>query len=979
MTNFATDAGALVTPMTGPEMLNGLACGTLSIGQLNWLFKQLYAVSSPEKFVTAFQNYNAATNTGQLLMNDGSVVPVDFTAVIADAVASGGTGGAREWYIDPDPAIGNDANTGARGSPFRTLAHLFTVAAPFAVIIPAPNCQFKEQVIAPYPYIWRADGGAPFTFQCFDKLTAVWTVDATYANTFHSTYNQLWGAGYNPAVVAGQGQSQRMLIDGRQLTEVALNTSPVDGFTFSSEAACLAFVNANPGFFYAKQASGGRMEKNWDVGTTELWVHTWTNDSPAVHNVSIGQREAPQFAEYSTIVNPRIFGGVGHNGAIWRNCRVVTPEIWYPLHHSNFCAGSELDDPLVYGGNLLHGGYAFHSFNLSGGTTAKRKTRIRRPKIIDYYGGFNALFGCHGTDGSGNPVIDELIVEGLYAFNVAGLATGSDIKNRVTFIDPVMINAVGMVVDSSTDMFDPVFVSGTMGDTNCFGIGNGETLNVYGGSINAGRYLWQTGGGGTMNFYDMIAHCRGDQPNVRWFQDTGGVTAVTMTRCIVGSMSGDDRNEVFGGYSSNGGSSYAFTDCHLSGIYPAGLPNTTIVRTVVGGKLDFVFDNRGVLSLGPDNVRTLLGHMVVGVATVNTHPYFYGLPHWTLTSKNMYALGSAAVSLQYPLWPNNLAATLNGVVPIVSAAGNFLVVFGDAAKLYRYDWGVTGAIVPVGGRTMNWKHAVNVQDAVNSAGIYNDKTWLLGDDGSITEYEPATNTLTNRASGVAWPMRGGHRMNGNTILAWGGDAVTDTSPFSTGTQGGIIRSTDGGVTWALSLAFGDTFVGGEAVGNMAYGVRCGTYVNGQWVVFGTRGTMLTSPDGAPGSWTVRPLPHIDVRACVAEQTTKKIIFGGSGILRNARTAPLYMLDASPSAVDTSLWKRTGLDHPLHTIKHITVENNAQEYLSARETVRWQITGHFAEYATSSNGYGWERGRLDVNVPTAQVNPYAKRSVGLLPA
>jgi hypothetical protein len=42
MTDFATDPGAIVSPMTPTEMAIGLACGTLSIGQLNWLFQNAF-------------------------------------------------------------------------------------------------------------------------------------------------------------------------------------------------------------------------------------------------------------------------------------------------------------------------------------------------------------------------------------------------------------------------------------------------------------------------------------------------------------------------------------------------------------------------------------------------------------------------------------------------------------------------------------------------------------------------------------------------------------------------------------------------------------------------------------------------------------------------------------------------------------------------------------------------------------------------
>ena len=116
MTDFATDPGAQVTPMTPAELATGLTCGTLSIGQLNWIFQQLFAGTvnlvdcngdplpaaaavatcadlaaaiaaiPADKFVQGLQSYNPTTNIMTMLMSDGSTVDIDMTTLLADAI-----------------------------------------------------------------------------------------------------------------------------------------------------------------------------------------------------------------------------------------------------------------------------------------------------------------------------------------------------------------------------------------------------------------------------------------------------------------------------------------------------------------------------------------------------------------------------------------------------------------------------------------------------------------------------------------------------------------------------------------------------------------------------------------------------------------------------------------------------------------------------------------------------------------------------
>jgi len=82
MTDFATDPGATVTPMTPTEMVDGFVCGTMELGQLNWLFNQLFAgttasyidcngapIADGDAIMTCAHPYRSSRVSGQINVN----------------------------------------------------------------------------------------------------------------------------------------------------------------------------------------------------------------------------------------------------------------------------------------------------------------------------------------------------------------------------------------------------------------------------------------------------------------------------------------------------------------------------------------------------------------------------------------------------------------------------------------------------------------------------------------------------------------------------------------------------------------------------------------------------------------------------------------------------------------------------------------------------------------------------------------------
>lgn len=422
------------------------------------------------------------------------------------------------------------------------------------------------------------------------------------------------------------------------------------------------------------------------------------------------------------------------------------------------------------------------------------------------------------------------------------------------------------------------------------------------------------------------------------------------------------------------------TDSHFVGLNLNSAGSSAVLSNVTtGGKSHIFHDKDGIPRLGPDNFRDQLGNVVLGLSAWAINLFgSAGQYAYALTSRGIYQIASNNEGRRL-VWekPANLAFSGCTMVP---GSTTYLVMFGPNGTLYKMVLGgTTPTAVAVGGRTTDWIAAVN-SGYLGTTG--DGKTWLLGGDGSITEYDAVNDTLTDRTSNVTFPLTGGHRQ-GSTILVWGGNPSGATD----GTAGGVIVSTDTGASWGTSLARADNTPSGIGA-TYAYRVRCGTYVNGQWVLFGARGTMLTSTTGATGSWAARSLRYdIDVRFCASDNitsgtvgtpTAKRILIGGdaNGGTNLGRGQALVLIDTTPSNTDPTLWTFQNVEVPVSAVGGIAFVANWQQNTAI---FRWVIAGRVAEWAHSEDSRNWRRSRaLPVGQYTPLLRPEAKRISSLLP-
>lgn len=884
------------------------------------------------------------------------------------------TPSAGIWYLDP--AIGSDTNDGMTpATPFLTMAKVLTVALDHDTVRAAPGAVLTEQwgvnstgTASTYSTIlnFEGDPGAPCVFQLMDKTLAAWTNDGTGNNTYTATIPHAWG-GAGAKLGAGSAFAPRLLLGAEQLTEIRIMSSVADANTdVLTEAAALVKVRATPGTFYVQGRNGSNAIVGWESGDQVYYVHAANNAAPnaAGRQVSFGNRIAPIFNPKSVIKDVVIYGGCAHNGVVWRNCLIERASIYFPAHHAQFVGGSTVIDVMVYGANKTQGGFAFHSFDFN--TVAPRGTKVIRPRIIDYWGGFNALFGCHGTGATGNPVVDMVEVHDLFGFNVASLGGGQDIKHGVVFHRPVLINSAGVdggvtltngMTSAKLVINDGIMIQGSMANGQAFVRFPTEAaatleLNRCSIAVNEMKLLINDdASGGTVTFNDCLVLVKGDHPNARFIQNNGNWAALNFNRTIISTDQADDDHTIYAITNASATSPINLTDSHYSGLNFAGTGTLTQTRTTTGGRSHLFRDRQGATDLGQDHFRDLLGEVTIGVCTFNVNLFGSSSRNvYVLTNRSLMEWQNGQPPIRRASVPDGV--TFNGCAYVFGST-KYVLCFGPNGTLYKSAFETNSLTqVAAGGRTTNWIAAVNT-GSVDTAG----KTWLLGSDGSITEYNALTDTFTDRTSGVAFPLTGGV-MSGTTVLVWGGDEIGTAA----GTAGGVRVSTDSGVTWAVSLANGDATPAN--IGTWAYRVRCGCRENGQFVLLGSKGTMLVSTTGASGSWTARALRRdIDVKFCAADDlsngnqssTPRRILIGGVSRQGGERSRTSLMGIINATDASTANWDFNTIQSPVSAVGGVAFVSSwtSGAYPSI---FQWIAVGKHPEIARSEDGRSWVKTR-----------------------
>ncbi len=796
----------------------------------------------------------------------------------------------KTWFVDP--VAGNDGNAGTAALPFLTFTKAVQASAEGDLIRGKPRAgtvTVKEDFDAS-AYTNREFRAPGYVFNAYNAHAGAFTLSS--GNLWSTTISHLFGG----VGVRDTGNANKVYTglfgDDRIYRSIEIGAAGI-----TDVASAKAYVAANPFTYFVEGSSFSGLLSNrvngWAQGNHTYWVNPGAGINPSARTWKAQQRAQPRFGTGWTLGAFTVFGGRNHNGVEMMDANLDGRiEIWYPACHGSFVAGVQGIGPIVRGRNPnASAGYAFHCFN---GGARKRRTYLQNPQLFDYTETLDNAFGGHGS-GQGNDIIEMLEVDDLYAVNINGIGGSGETTYGNLFRRMKVYGCASGAITNNTSLVEPQILHNGSGSSSLWAApAAGQVVNVYGGSsVTNPEGLWANGSTtGTINFFDHKTITGGERVLGRWWSATAGT--FNFTRCLIQAEGGGAAGFAWG---AANGSTATLTDSAAAGVtWPTA---TTFTRTQRGGNIGLTRGPDGlVAATDGDRIEQALGEAVLGVAWPENTSVAYAL-----TNKGVYLQGGASVIWASPRWAALAAYSLNGCVGAYKQfVGNWFVAFGPNSTLLRYgvNDGVTASPTVIDTSAVpgkNWTAAIT--------GGTDGKIWLLASDGSITECDVSTPSVTARTSGVTYPLTGGVR-NGAVIIATGSDAVG-----SAGTAGGAVVSSDTGATWAATLAAADAAPAG--IGAWAVRAKAATFVNGVYCLLGARGMLLTSTTGLTGSWTSRGVKtDAGIRTAASDPTNKRIVWGGdAGLGPNYRGGSFGMIDAS--AADPANWTHLPLPLPVSAI------------------------------------------------------------------
>jgi hypothetical protein len=745
------------------------------------------------------------------LIDAGSIAGTEVLEIVQSGnsrkvTAANLRSGPRVWYVD---TAGTDGGLGTYDAPLETLSHAVSRAVEGDIIRCGPGLIVREEIdFTAKKLTIEGTPGAPITIINIDDFAGTWTL-AGAANRYTATISHDWGgAGVKNA--ASQ-YAPSLFQNGIRLQEVRAESGS-EAFQFASEAAALAYVEANEGTFYVAGLNGSEYSAGWEQGNQVYHVHRFGGGNPNSDTWSVAQRTGINFKTGSTIRNLDIVGCVYSVAIQGYDCLYENVRIFFPGMHGFILGGSTAIDCAVYGGNKSMIGYhAFHGIS----NAYRELTYLKRPTVIDFKGPSCSAIGCHG-------VVDEVEILGLYEIddlfceNVAevinnGEETGAVILRRCRARN---CDAIGYM--SCDVRFDGPEIS----CNNQSGVNTGltrvpkagKTLSFYGPGFISGENfpLYSTTPNlGAFYAQEMSFMFSNNGSTRLWCNATAQSDGFEFVRCAFraeGRLAGAQlfTSEV------NVLTPFTMTDCILDGCLPPS--HATLTRTFTGDariRKDGVGIHTLINAPLPDTGETLIDVAAPTAAFASITSFV------AVTDKRIWTLGDQAGNGGVPV-PVDLAdgEVANGVV----FCGTKVVVYGDDGLVYVSASGSGDSFAAVtSGLSTNFVGAVSALDG---------KAYLLGDAGEIYLYDPAGPTFTAKTSGVTYPLKGGY-YDGSEFVVVGGNGSSD---------GGILNSTDGN-TW--TEVYSST--------SSEYLIDA-TKINSVWVAVTSRSSLLlTSSDGA--SWT----------------------------------------------------------------------------------------------------------------------------------
>lgn len=812
----------------------------------------------------------------------------------AQAAAAAGALTLKNYYVDP--RLGNDVNVGTRAAPFATLVKAGTVAAAGDTIWILPgvvkeNFAYLTQVV-PDGVRVRIHGGGKALFEGFDKYAGAWTANAGAYYTAVNIAHLFGGVGVKvgagriyPGAIYREGAGKAW----KQLRWKYRNE-------FASDAAGIAYVQANAGYGYIEDmsATGSSFTAGWQTGNFRYHVNLGGVD-PATCQWLVHQRYAPFFGRNHYLEGLIFFGNLSHDGLAIRASHLQDIEVAYPRFHGGEITGCTYDGLTFRNGNANGAGYAHHLFDGSGANwPLQRVGGGNGLRIINWPG---ATIGCHASDaidggGGAGFVTALLIVNDPYFENVDGIGNGGSVTNGIVLNRPVF-NRIGSIGGSGWNMTinepritqaHPVTDWGIYSSNQrLFGSGSaGYKLTVNGGFAyhSMASQLMQASGG-ALELKRLRCLFSPEGFGDSFILHGADHQGVTIDGCAIQYEGYGDRsaNAACTGSGHTAGRPVTITNSHLGGIQEgfAGLAGVTIdEHSFIGGHTGLAATGDPFAPILTPKTSTWwgLGERTVGLSFGVGNGRNWG----QLTSRGLY-MSSAGVAQ----WTLPAGFTPRGIVGMWFTNA-FTYVYGLGGKLYKANG--TGALTLVATGT--------VKDFTGhlKAGAL---VFLGCSDGTLYKLDTATDTVTLLTSNVAFRILGGIQAGGTVnLLMYGYDANEGA--------GGYLYSTDSGVTWTAGTG-------------TAAKISCAAYVNGTVLMSGLAGTFFTGATVGGAMTAQNGYGGPEVKSMTVDATNKRVLIvgtarGGGGAIgkRNGRWSTVGFLEAS-DAVPAN-WRYKGRAAPL---------------------------------------------------------------------
>lgn len=801
----------------------------------------------------------------------------------------------REIYVKRS---GNDlTGTGTGALPYRTVGKALSVAASILAISPGvtvtirtqPNFKVTEEINNTLEgIVFEHYKGAPAVYDAFDDYAPTWTLfGASY--TYSATFNLQWtdaGTGslsgaqrLNPAYMQKVSGAWKML---REVRVIGAGETANGTWLQANDAACKAFVEANEGWFYLVGAGGGNYYSGWQKGNATLYLHAYGNGNPTASSFRALVRRAPRFGSRCEARNFKVVGTLHRDGMSMTEGALSDYSILYPQGHGQLVSGCTIWRGKVKHGNrsqiavnafenfqstanfaqrgelndcevedwLMTGGLAVYSHGDSAGTPSLGVFAINNMKLTDVW-----------SPGGGAEVRDGVIWNNLQARRLRNGFVASNACHTWLLNCDIQIKDAASSASANDAMFSlnasygyfvrnsrlacrSALMRGVTMTGGGLDIASSHVIcgNTTAGSGDFGTMTTSAGGGGFLRLTDSTLRAYAGNPD-RPGSTSGGIGSlitVAVTRSIWSDLQWPAQTTF---------------DEHSFGCPPG-------TAEGIASAIDFL----------PDNAAIRLGERVLKIVAQGASGSDQGVREtFMATTLSLYRFNQGDTTLKEFDWPSGFVP--RGACYVGNSANKRFVAYGLAGALYKWTNGAVSPTAVTTGRTTNWISAVSKED---------NTVLLLGDAGEVTLYDASTDTFTDLASGITYPLQDGV-YNGTDYYLVGCNAARSAGGVVkvSGDHSTLTAYTPGTVFSAITVVQGVLLIGGynntfqtsvnsgvswAALAGARHDIWCRGFITdtarNRTIAYGPAKSdngvgfaamLITAPSGTPSTWTAEAI------------------------------------------------------------------------------------------------------------------------------